>query len=208
MIRPVISMCLLLAASLARGATIPEPDVIMHGHVCLAAGPATDADDVSVIARTTVNSVVRDVGRYRMGQQPSASDCNGQADCFVLRVRLETVPQGQSPSGTAVVLNPATPSSVQLFIKEGALPETPVAQVLATDRGLIQRLNLSAAPITTDLNNDTHRNAADYSLLRDALTGPAAETTQPCDPTDINRDGHVDLLDFSLLQVEFTGNDG
>jgi len=189
----------------ALGATIPEPDVILYGQVCLSGGPATDADDVSVIARTVVNKVVRDVGSYRMGQQPTASDCNGETDCFVLRVRLETVPQGETPSGTAVVLNPSAPATVELFVKQGSSPEALVGQLAASDRGLIRRFNLSAAPISADINNDTHRDLADYGLLRNALTGPAVETTQPCDPTDINRDGHVDLLDFARLQAEFAG---
>ena len=203
-----ISAWIGLSAGAASGATIPEPDVILYGQVCLAGGPATDADDVSVIARTVVGSEVRDVGSYRMGGQPSASDCNGETDCFVLRVRLETVPQGESPSGTAVVLNPSTPSAVELYVKEGSSSEVPVGQFTASDRGLIRRFNLSAAPISADINNDTHRDMADYDLLRNALTGPATETTQPCDPTDINRDGHVDLLDYALLQAEFTGDDG
>ncbi len=203
-----ISAWIGLTAGAASGATIPEPDVILYGQVCLAGGPATDSDDVSVIARTVVNNNVRDVGNYRMGQQPSASNCKGETDCFVLRVRMETVPQGENPSGTAVVLNPLTPATVELFVKEGSSPEVSVGQLAASDRGLIRRFNLSAAPISADINNDTHRDIADYGLLRDALTGPATETTQPCDPTDINRDGHVDLLDYALLQAEFTGDGG
>jgi hypothetical protein len=208
MIRVIAIAAWMGLTSGAAGATIPEPDVIIYGQVCLAGGPATDADDVSVIARAMIDNEVRDVGSYRMGQQPSASDCNGDADCFVLRVRLETVPPGEDPSGTAVVLNSSAPATVELFVKEGSSAEMPAGQLAASDRGLIRRFNLSAAPLSTDINDDTHRDMADYSLLRGAFTGPATQTTQPCDPTDINRDGHVDLLDYAFLQAEFTGEGG
>ena len=113
-----------MVAGVAAGTdTIPEPDLILYGHVCLAGGPATDADDVSVIARATIAKAPHDVGTYRMGAQPSASDCRGDSDCYVLRVRVETVPDGASPSETAAVLTPNAPAKVELFIKEGNTPE-------------------------------------------------------------------------------------
>lgn len=183
--------------------TIPEPDLILYGHVCLTGGPATDADDVSVIARATIAAESRDVGTYRMGAQPSASDCRGDADCYVLRVRVETVPDGASPSGTAAVLTPGTPAMVALFIKEGSAPEAFAGEVFVSDRGVIQQSDLNATPITADINNDQQTDSADFVLFHAALAGPETQNAQPCDPNDINRDGHIDLKDFALLQADF-----
>ncbi len=196
------------AAVVTAADTIPEPDLILYGQVCLDGGPATDADDVAVIARTTIAKTPIEVGTYRMGQQPSASDCRGDTDCFVLRVRIETVPEGVDPSGTAVVLNLSAPATIDLFVNEGESAEAPAGQLVVSDRGVIRRLNLSTIPATADINGDMRKDIIDYGLLRGAFTGPVVETTQVCDPTDINRDGHVDLRDYAQLQAEFEGTGG
>jgi hypothetical protein len=184
------------------GDTIPEPDLILHGQVCLGSGPATDTDDVSIIARTMVSGQTRDVGMYSMGEQPSAADCLGQTDCYVLRVRLETVPSGAQPSGEAALLTPADPATIQLYIQEGTSPESAAGELPVTDRGMIRRVDLHTTPISADLNADGQRNLADHAILQSALTGPGTPVTQPCDPKDINRDGRIDMADFAILQVE------
>ena len=52
---------------------IPEPDVILYGHVCVNGSPASAEDDVTLIAKATVGGQVREVGRYKMGDNPAAS---------------------------------------------------------------------------------------------------------------------------------------
>jgi len=194
-----------LMAGVARaGDTIPEPDAILHGQVCLTGGPAADTDDVSVIARTMVSGQMVDVGTYKMGDQPSASDCLGSADCYVLRMRVETVPQGADPSGSAVVLSPSTPATVELFVREGTAPEAPAGTILVDDRGMIRQRSLFGTAETSDINGDGQKNLEDHALLEQALGGPATPTTQPCDPKDINRDGYIDLKDFARLQDELS----
>ena len=106
------------------------------------------------------------------------------------------------------MLDPSAPSAIDLFIKEGESAKMPAGQVIVSDRGVIQRLNLSTIPASADINGDTHKDLIDYGLLRAAITGPADPTTQVCDPTDVNRDGHVDLRDYAQLQVEFDGAGG
>ncbi len=198
----------ILGAGTAETGTIPEPDVILYGQVCLATGPATDQSDVSVIARSLVDGQVREIGRYKMGETPSASDCQGSADCYVLRMRVETVPTGATSSGTAVVLDPATPNTVDVFVKQGAAAEELAVQVTVSDRGVIQRANLRADPLSADIDGDGQKNLVDYALLKASLAGPATMTTQICDRADINRDGRVDLRDYALLQDEFLGSGG
>lgn len=192
-----------LLTTIARADTIPEPDLILYGHVCLAGGPANDASDVTVTAKTTIAKTAIDIGRYEMGDQPGASDCNGSADCFVLRTRVETVPPGAQPSESAAVLDKNVPATVEIYVKEGAGAEQLAASVAVTDRGVIRRMDVSTLPISADVNQDTNTDLADHALVRNALTGPAAPNPVPCDPRDINHDGHVDLKDFSELQRTF-----
>ena len=114
--------------SVAAVAGIPEPDVILHGHICIASDPASAQDDVTVIAKAAVDSKVREVGRYKMGDNPAASDCHGEDDCFVLKIRLESVPAGETTSGNAVVLDRANPSTVQIFLVQEQGPEQLITQ--------------------------------------------------------------------------------
>lgn len=192
-----------LLAPLAQADTIPEPDMILYGHVCLAGGPAGDSSDVVVTSRTTVGKSPVDVGRYEMGDQPSASDCSGSDDCFVLRTRVETVPPGAQPSESAAVLDKNAPAIVEIYLKEGTGEEQLAATVTVSDRGLIRRMDVSNLPISADVNQDTKTDLTDHALVKSAITGPAAPNPVPCDPRDVNHDGHVDLKDFSELQRRF-----
>ena len=106
------------------------------------------------------------------------------------------------------MLTPATPATVELFIKEGNSPETLVAEASVSDRGVIKRLDLSPQAISADINQDAQTDAADYVLLHGGLAGPEESNAQACDPRDINRDGHIDLKDFAALQVGFEGSSG
>ena len=67
---------------------------------------------------------------------------------------------------------------------------------------MIRRADLYNTPISADVNADGQRNLSDHAILQGALTGPASQVTQPCDPKDINRDGRIDLADFAILQAE------
>lgn len=192
-----------LLAPVALSDTIPEPDMILYGHVCLAGGPASDSSDVVVTSRTTIGKSPVDVGRYEMGDQPSASDCSGTGDCFVLRTRVETVPAGAQPSESAAVLDRNAPATVEIYLKEGNGEEQLAATIAVSDRGIIRRMDVSALPISADVNQDTNTDLVDHGLIKSAITGPAAPNPVACDPRDVNHDGHVDLRDFGELQRRF-----
>ncbi len=195
------------ACSVAVAAGIPEPDVILYGHICIGDNPASAQDDVTVIAKATVDSQVREVGRYKMGDNTAASDCHGEDDCFVLRIRLESVPVGETASENAVVLDRANPSTVQVFLVQGQEPEQQVMELTIAQAGVIRRLNLRDTPATADFNSDGRKDLADFSILRASFQGPSVLSVASCNPADLNGDGHVDLRDFAILQAAFTGSD-
>lgn len=184
---------------------IPEPDVILYGHVCVSGSPASAEDDVTLIAKATVGGQIREVGRYKMGDNPAATDCNGSDDCYVLKIRLETVPNGEAPSRHAVVLDRANPTTVQIFLRQGQGPEQPATDVQIATAGTIQRLDLYDAVATADFNNDGRKDLADYLIFRASFLGPAVASASRCDPVDLNGDGYVDLRDLRILQAAFTG---
>lgn len=183
---------------------IPEPDAIVFGQVCLDGGSATDQDDVTIIARADVGGQLREVGRYKMGESPGASDCEGDADCYVLRIRLESVPPGTTASGNAVVISPGDPPPVQLYIVQGQKPEIPAAEVEISGRAMIRALHLRSAAPTADLNGDGQRNLVDHQVFLASLQGPAVKTVPACNPADLNSDGHVDMRDVALMQIGLT----
>jgi len=193
------------ACSAAVLAGIPEPDYILHGQMCIAGTPASANDDVTIIAKAIVTSQLREVGRYKMGDNESASDCNGDTDCYVLRVRLETVPSGETPSGTAVVLDRANPALVLVYLIQGDAPQQLITTFRVADSGTIQRLDLRDVPATADLNGDGRKDLSDYQMFRTALQGPDLAPPGACNSADLNGDGHVDMRDFSLMQASFTG---
>jgi len=187
-------------------AGIPEPDYILHGQVCIGGAPASAGDDVTVIAKAIVQSQLREVGRYKMGDSDAATDCNGDADCYILRIRLESVPVGESPSGTAAILNRATPSSAYVFLMQGTGPEQFVAEIRIADSAVIRRLDLRDAAATADLNGDGRKDLLDHKVLVASLQGPGVSAPGTCNAADLNGDGHVDLRDFALFQAAFTGS--
>jgi hypothetical protein len=203
--RFIVAVMSAVTCSAAARAGIPEPDIILHGHVCIGGNPASDQDDVTVIAKATVASVVREVGRYKMGDLATASNCHGQDDCYVLRTRLESVPAGESPSGTAAVLDRANPFTVQVFLIQGEGAEQLVASFPAAQAGVIRRLDLRDTPATADLNGDGHTDLADYQAMRPSLLGPGIVPVTSCNPADLNGDGYVDMRDFAILQATFDG---
>ena len=192
--------------SVAAPAGIPEPDVILYGQVCIGGNPASAEDDVTIIARAMIESQVREVGRYRMGDIPAATDCHGEADCYVLRIRLESVPAGETASGTAVILDRAHPAPVQVYLRQGADPEEQVTEVEIADAGVIRRLDLRYPAGTADLNGDGHGDLTDYQMFHAAFQGPSVPCPTVCNPADLNGDGYVDLRDFAVLQATFTAS--
>jgi hypothetical protein len=200
-----VAVMAVVACPVAAMAGIPEPDVILYGHVCIGGHPASDQDDVTVIAKADVDSVVREVGRYKMGDLAAASDCHGQDDCYVLRTRLESVPAGESPSGTAAVLDRANPSTVQVFLVQGEGAEQLVTAFPVAQAGVIRRLDLRDTPATADLNGDGHTDLTDYQSMRPFLLGPGIVPVTSCNPADLNSDGYVDLRDFGIFQATFDG---
>ena len=200
----VLSLACGVLCAVAAQAGIPEPDAILFGQVCVNGNAATDQDDVTVIAKATVDKQVVEVGRYKMGDVDAASDCNGDADCYVLRIRLESVPKGTTPSGKAVVLVSDGASSVELFVEEGTGPETSAVLLPITDRGTIQRLDLRNTPASADLNTDGQESLADHQAFLPSFQGPAVQSAQPCNPADLNGDGYVDLRDVAVMHTRLT----
>ena len=192
--------------SAVASAGIPEPDNILYGQVCIGGSPASADDDVTIIAKATVADQVCEVGRYKMGNNDSATDCNGDADCYVLRVRLESVPSGESASGRAVVLDRAAPATVQVYLRQGEEPAQLVKELQIPDLGVIQRLDLYDAAATADLNGDGHGDLQDYQIFGASFQGPNVAVSGVCNPADLNGDGYVDLRDFAVLQASFTGS--
>lgn len=180
-------------------AGIPEPDAVLFGHVCLGNGSATDQSNLTVIAKADVGGTVTEVGRYQMGDLASANDCDGDTDCYVLRVRLESVPTDTTAGGNAVVIAKGTVPQIQVFVIDGENPEVMVAEVGVT-RGMIQNLNLRTSPPTADLNGDGQNNLLDHQVFVASLQGPAVTASPPCNPADQNGDGYVDLRDAAILQ--------
>lgn len=202
-----LTAALLAAAApcAAASAGIPEPDYITYGQVCIGPSAASATDDVTIIAKATVASELREVGRYKMGDSDAATDCNGDADCYILRIRLESVPTGESPSGQAVILNRGEPATVQLFLLLDEAPEQLITEFDVADSGVIRRFDLRDAVASADLNGDGHDDLSDYQVFVNAARGPKDPALGACNPADLNGDGYVDLHDFGLFQALYTG---
>lgn len=192
------------AASVVTIAGIPEPDTIIFGLACISGASATDQDDVTIIARANVNGEIREVGRYKMGDHPGASNCDGDNDCYVLRIRMESVLVGTTPSDQAVILIPNNTSNVQLFVKQGLQAEVPAGDIVITGRAMTVKLNIRNGTVSVDINSDGQKNLADYQLFKISFLGPNVPSSTACNPSDINGDGFVDLRDAALIQLELT----
>lgn len=202
--RQIISGTFLVTAvvSVVSIAGIPEPDTIIYGQACIGGSSATDQDDVTIIARANVNGEIREVGRYKMGDHPGASNCDGDNDCYVLRIRMETVLVGTTPSDQAVILIPNNTSSVQLFVKQGSEAEELSGEIEITGRAMTVNLNIRNGTVSVDINSDGQKNLTDYQLFKKSFLGPDVPTTAVCNPADFNGDGYVDLRDAALIQLE------
>ena len=194
----LLAISVITTAVVADG--IPEPDMILYGQVCMNGSSVPDQNDVTVIATTIIDNSTVEVGRYKMGDLATATDCDGTADCYVLRIRLESVPSGETGSGKAVVLNSGNPASVQLSIKEGLNPEIPFTSVVVDDRAIIRMLHIRDRVPSADLNGDGNSDLLDHQQFLPSFQGPATTLPNSCDPADINGDGHGDLADFAIIQ--------
>lgn len=185
-------------------AGIPEPDTIIYGQACISGSSATDQDDVTIIARANVNGEIREVGRYKMGDHPGASNCDGDNDCYVLRIRMESVLAGTTPSDQSVILIPNNTSSVQLFVRQGSQTEELSGEIEITGRAMTIKLNIRNGTVTVDLNSDGQKNLLDYKLFKTFFLGPDVPSAAVCNPADINGDGFVDMRDAALMQLQLT----
>ncbi len=193
-----------IAMTLIASAGIPEPDTIIYGQACISGSSATDQDDVTIIARADVNGEIREVGRYKMGDHPGASNCDGDNDCYVLRIRMESVLAGTSPSDQSVILIPNNTSSVQLFVQQGTQTEELSGEIEITGRAMTVKLNIRNGTVTVDLNSDGQKNLLDYKLFKTLFLGPDVPSAAACNPADINGDGFVDMRDAALMQLQLT----
>lgn len=205
--KKTLMLSVLLVASamtLIASAGIPEPDTVIYGQACIGGTSATDQDDVTIIARADVNGEIREVGRYKMGDHPGASNCDGDNDCYVLRIRMETVLVGTTSSDQAVILIPNNTSSVQLFVKQGNQAEELSSEIEITGRAMTVKLNIRNGTATVDINSDGQKNLLDFKLFNTSFLGPDVPTSIVCNPADINGDGFVDMRDAALIQLELT----
>lgn len=83
---------------------IPEPDLVLYGGACRGGIVLPSSSAAEIVGRTAGSSGTIEVGRYRMGDNSLADDCDGTTDCYVLRVRLESLAEDLSSNGKAVAL--------------------------------------------------------------------------------------------------------
>jgi len=190
-------------------AGIPEAGLVLYGSVTVEGQPARVGEDVAVIAR--VDGVPNPVGSYHMGDNPGATGvCAGGADCYELRIKVESLEPGGTQSDDAALIG----QTVKIYIQQDGGPEEYVAEVVA-NRAAIMELNLNLCHHTQpDYDCDGDVDLTDFTTFADCNAGP----DQPPAPTlpgvatadclsafDDDSDGDVDMLDLQPLQAAFTG---
>jgi len=216
-------MSCLVATATSVAAGIPEPDAILYGAVSINGTGVQQQQEVTLIARLGNGQEVgrfsfNDCNRNGVADtcelNCDAPGCSGVEGCgtgrdtgpkdgllddcaghlYVLRIRSESVPVGLSPSGVAVVLNPADPPTVRVFVKSDSGPEQLAREVVVSERGKIRNVGLLPA--------DLHA----LQGLVSCLGGPGGvDPPKSCDASqfatfDYDEDGRIDLRDIAFVQ--------
>jgi len=179
-------------AAMVAWAGIPEPDAVLYGYVKIGGERQTVADNVTVFA-TLGTATDPQVGSYTLGANEQAGDC------YVLRIKLESLADGSQPSPDAARIGQA----VHVFAKKGANPVQPLQDVSIADRGMIKGFL-----VTGDSNGDTYVDGVDFKPFQKCVSGPGQTPSDPqCnkEAADFDTDNDVDLRDIQMFQVCFSG---
>ncbi len=207
-------------------AAIPEPDAVLYGSALVNGVAVQQRSAVLLVTRLAGGQEIgrfdfgdcnADGVRDACELSCAAPGCSGVAGCgtardtspadgllddcaghlYVLKSRIESTPDGLSPSGSAAVLNLANPASVNIFMAVAGGAEKFVRSLVIDERGKIRNLAMSI------LNRFAFR---DFHRCR---SGPDGESPGGvCSPeffaaADYDEDGDADLSDFAFIQNNF-----
>lgn len=176
-------------------AAIPEPDVVLYGHVSVDGIPVGADDDVTIVARVAEAS--QPIGSYHMG------DNQGAGDLYVLRLRVESLADGSSQSVNKALVD----QSAQIYVQEGGGPEQLTASFVIPARGAVQIFNLPAEYAAADFEPDGDVDLSDYDHFQACISGAGTPQNDPaCQDADVDNDNDVDLADFAALQRCMSGS--
>ena len=181
----------MLTAALAG---IPVPPVVLHGSVSLAGQHVLSTDDVTILAR--VAGVSQPIGSYHMGDNQEAGNN------YVLRLRLESLFDGQPQSGDAGMVG----QRANLFVRVADGPERSAGQFDITESRAIVSMNLTVTTAfghCADEDGDIDLN--DHASFLACMTGAGGQVGLGCGCADYSGDGGADLADWAQFQLAFTG---
>lgn len=107
-------------------AGLPERSAVHYGQVFIEGLQVRSTDDVTIIARA--DGASEPIGRHHMGDIPAAGDD------FVLRLRIESLVEGQQRSNDAGLIGEA----VSVFVQEAQGAERKVLEFVLRARGVRQ----------------------------------------------------------------------
>jgi hypothetical protein len=207
-------------------AGIPEPDAILYGAVSLNGVPVQQRDAVVLRARLAGGQEIgrfdfgdcnADGVADRCELSCANSGCTGVAGCgtardtspadgllddcpghqYALKVRCESTPTGIAPSGTAAILNPASPTVVRILMQRASGPEMHIRNLIISERGKIRQIALSL------LNLLAYKDLAACSGGPNAASPGGSCTAAKFISADYEDDGDADLRDYAFLQNQF-----
>lgn len=199
-------------ASVASMAGIPEPDVVLYGRVFINKIVQQAADNVTVVARVDRPPLGNfpdeedvPVGLHHLGDVAAAAGRCAGADCYVLRIKLESLADGQPQSADAAIAG----DTVRLCVSKGGNPETcdPADSYTIGSCGAIVLQDIGVAPIKGDWNADALVSLSDHPNFAACMEGPKQPATAQCQAVfDFDGDSHVDLDDFAAFERVFAGS--
>jgi len=216
-------------ATIGASAAIPEPDAVLYGPALVDGVAVQQRSAVILVTRLSSGQEIGrfDFGDCNADGVRDACElscqnagCSGVSGCgtardtdpadgllddcagnlYVLKARTESTPDGLAPSGNAAVLNPANPTSVDIFMAVAGGAEKFVRNLRVDERGKIRNLALSI------LDRFAFR---DFQRCQSGPgdTSPGTGCAdQFFDAADYDEDGDADLSDFALIQNRFVGN--
>lgn len=187
---------LLIAVVLTRMASagIPEPPAVLHGQVVLDGQQVHDSDDVTILARSS--DVSLPIGTYRMG------DIAAAGDNYVLKIRIESLMDGQTQSDNAALVG----QTADLFVRVSDGPERPAGQFDLLAWGLVENRDLIVeTTFGTCADEDGDIDMDDLAAFVACGTNVNGEVSLECGCADANGDGDSDLADWAEFQNGFTG---
>lgn len=211
MMRKFLSVAALAigVTAVASMAGIPEPDVVLYGRVFVNKMVQQTADNITVVARVDRPPLGNfpgeediPVGLHHLGDVTAAAGQCAGADCYVLRIKLESLADGQPQSADAAIVG----DTVRLCVSKGGNPEVCdlADSYTIDDRGTVLPQDVGIAPMKGDWNDDTLVNLTDHPNFATCMQGPTQSATAQCQAVfDFDNDSHVDLDDFASFEKVF-----